>query len=191
MTDKEFWNWFLNNKAAIESFITSETDNYSVYEDLTSKLKSYNEFVIPELTMDTDDNYILILSCDGRRGGINYVEQLYQSSPTIDKWKFQKFRAPGHVIDLNYQGIAFKSTDIRVKYDFDGSYYNTELYIKGYKDTDERYKGLAFLYLDHLVGEYNVMTKIGNIEFKKLGLFTRTTDKVTLQELRIVVERLN
>ena len=191
MTDKEFWDWFLTKKTEIEEFIIAETDDYTIYNELTDKLKSYNDLVIPELTKDTQDNSVLILSCDGKRDGIPYVEKLYESAPKIDKWRIQKFRAPGHVNKLNYQGLEFKSNDLRIKYDFDGQYYNIKLFIKGYKDNDDRFKGLAFLYLDHFIGEYNIMTKVGQIEFKKLGLFANTSDKVTLQDFRAIVERLN
>ena len=191
MTDKEFWDWFQSKKKEIEEFITSDTNDYSIYEELTDKLNSYNDLVIPELTKDTDDNNVLIISCDGKSDGIPFVERLYESAPIIDKWRFQKFRIPGQVRELNYQGLQFKSNDIKAKYTFDGQYYDIELFIKGYSDSDDRYKGLAFLYLDHMVGEYNVMTKIGQIEFKKMGLFTSSADKVSLQELRTIIERLN
>lgn len=191
MTEKQFWDWFLDNKLKLEEFIRSDSNDYSLYNELTNQLKSYNENVIPELTIDSSDNHVLIISCDGRRDGIEFVERLYDSRPPIEKWITQKYRAPGHVIDLNYEGLEFKSKDIKVKYSLSDNLYDLELFIKGYSESDDRYKALAFLYLDHLVGEYNVMTKIGDIEFKKLGLFTSTGDKVTLQEFRAIVERLN
>src|SRR5690606_19221455 len=105
--------------------------------------------------------------------------------------KVQKFRAPGHIKDVSYQGLKLKPSEILVMYEPAGEWYDLELFIKGYKDDDPRYKELAFLYLDHLVGEYNVMTRIGQITFKKLGLVTRKKDKVTLQGLRVAIERLN
>ncbi len=191
MKEKAFWDWFREHKTELEKFIASNTDDYSLFNELTSKLRSYNDLVMAELTKDLEKNNILVLTCDGRRDGITAVESLYENAPQIDKWKIQKFRAPGHVKELNYQGLALKPDAIKVKYTWDGNYYNIEMFIRGYSESDERYKGLAFLYLDHLVGEYHVMTKIGQIEFKKLGLFTGTSDKVSLQELRIAIERLN
>jgi hypothetical protein len=191
MTEKQFWDWFLDHKLKLEEFIRSDSNDYSLYNELTNQLKSYNENVIPELTIDSSDNYVLIISCDGRRDGIEFVERLHDSRPSIEKWITQKYRAPGHVIDLNYEGLEFKSKDIKVKYSLSNNLYNVELFIKGNSESDDRYKALAFLYLDHIVGEYNVMTKIGEIEFKKLGFFTGTNDKMTLQEFRALVERLN
>jgi hypothetical protein len=191
MTDKDFWDWFQNKKSDIEKFIISDSDDYSIYDELTEKLSSYNELVIAELTKDTHDINVLILSCDGRIDGIPFVEKLYESAPIIENWRFQKFRMPGHVKELNYQGLQFKSNDIKIKYTPDEQYFNLELFIKGYNTNDDRYKGLAFLYLDHMVGEYNVMTKIGNIEFKKMNLFTSSNDKISLEELKTIIEKHN
>jgi len=191
MNDKEFWNWFLTKKAKIEEFIVSPGDDYSTYTELVEKLRSYSELVMAELTQDTENNNILVLTCDGRREGIEPIEKLYDSAPTIDSWKIQKFRAPGHVKELNFDGLTLKATDIKVDYESDGRYFDVKLYIRGYNDSDNRYKSLAFLYLDHFVGEYNVMTKIGRITFKKLGILSKPKNPVELQELRAIVERLN
>jgi hypothetical protein len=191
MTAEEFWNWFLSEKTEIEKFIHSDTDDYSIYNELTDKLRSYHNLVMPELTRDKEDFYVLILTCDGKKDGIEPVEQLFNSAPGIDKWKIQKFRAPGHVVELNYQGLSLKPESLKIKYVSNGLYFDIVVFIKGYSDTDERFKGLAFLYLDHFVGEYNVMTRIGQIKFKELALPTQTSDKVSLQEFRSIIERLN
>jgi hypothetical protein len=191
MTAKEFWTWFLDKQKDFEKFIKSPSGDYTLYNELIDKLKTFHELVVAELTMDEEDRHILILTCDGKSDGIPFVEELYACAPPIDGWKVQKFRAPGHVKDVNYQGLKLRPTDIMVKYDYDGEWYDLEVFIKGYKDSDDRYKALAFLYLDHLVGEYNVMTKIGAISFGKLALFGGKSDKVSLQDLRVAIERLN
>jgi len=191
MTAKEFWDWFLTREKDIAHFINSKPDDYSVFEELMNTLNRYHELVIPELTGDKENNNILILSCDGRRDGIEPVERLFGSAPKIPGWKIQKFRAPGHVGEINYGGLAFESDAVAVRYDHDGAMYNIELFIRGYKENDDRYKALAFLYLDHFVGEYNVMTKVGAIEFKKRPILGGPKGTVTLQEFRAIVERLN
>jgi hypothetical protein len=192
MTEQEFWNWFLTKKAQLEGFIVSTTrDDYSVYHELTDKLKSYQKLLVPEVTKN-NDNYVLVLSCDGRREGIPHVQRLFDTAPLIDNWVIQKFRGPGHGMDkVNYRGLLAGPDDIKIKHDLDGHHYDIELFIKGYKENDERFKGLAFLCLDHFVGEYNVMTKIGHIQFKKLALFGGTKDKLSLREFRALIESLN
>jgi hypothetical protein len=49
MTDKEFWDWFKSKKTEIEEFIIAETDDYSIYDELTDKLNSYNSLSRPEI----------------------------------------------------------------------------------------------------------------------------------------------
>jgi len=190
MRESIFWNWFLENKKMIEEFIISESVDYAPYELLTEKIKEYHCDVIPELTIDESNNFVLVISCDGIRSGIEAVKHLVATAPHIDKWVIQKFRQPGAVIDLNYKGLFFKAVDIKAKYFLNKSEIDIELYIKGYKEDDQRYKSLAFLYLDHLVGEYLVMTKIGTIEFKKLGLFAKTSAMKTLPELSELIKAL-
>ena len=42
----------------------------------------------------------------------------------------------------------------------------------------------AMLHLDHAIGEYNVMTRIGNIDFQKLGLFQSMDSLKSLDDLK-------
>jgi hypothetical protein len=191
MKEQQFWDWFLTNKVELEQFISSGSDDYYLYHKMISELKNYNENVVAELTMNVSNKYVLIITCDGKRDGIGYVETLYDKAPAIENWVIQKFRSPGHVRELNYQGLTVKPSDIKIRYAISEHYYDLELFIKGYTESDQRYMSLAFLYLDHLVGEYNVMTRIGTIDFKKLSLFTKTSGMITLEELRVVIEKLN
>jgi hypothetical protein len=190
MNEFEFWNWFSSNKKVVEDFINSESNDYTPYEILTAKIKEYHPDVIPELTVDQANNFVLIVSCDGIRSGMEPVENLVTAAPQIDKWIIQKFRQPGAVIDLNFQGLDFKARNIKAKYFLNDGLVDIELYIKGFKEIDKRYKSLAFLYLDHLVGEYLVMTKIGTIRFRNLGLFTDTSNMKTLPELADLIKAL-
>ena len=190
MEEFQFWKWFTENKKMIEDFLHQKIRDYSPYEILTAKLKEYHPEVIPELTIDSSKNYVLILSCDGIQGGIQPVEKLYEAAPEIESWVVQKFRAPGHIIDLNFKGLKFKAKDIKAKYFLGSDKIDILLYIKGYNEEDSRFKTLAFLYLDHLVGEYLVMTKIGVIEFKKLGFLTKTSDLISLPELSGIIKAL-
>ncbi|HEY1872435.1 MAG TPA: hypothetical protein VGG71_15330 [Chitinophagaceae bacterium] len=190
MKEAVFWNWFSDNKATIEDFINSDSRDYAPYETLTAKIKEYHPDVIPELTIDDKKNYVLIISCDGMRKGIEPVENLFAVAPKIDKWVIQKFRQPGSVINLNFKGLDIKSRDIRSKYFLNDNKVDIELYVRGYKESDQRYKSLTFLYLDHLVGEFLVMTKIGTIAFRRPGIFTSQSGMKKLPELAEMIKAL-
>ena len=190
MKESVFWNWFLVNRKTIEDFVASDSNDYAPYEILTEKIKEYHPDIIPELTIDKSDNFVLIISCDGIRTGIEAVKNLTSAAPSIDRWIIQEFRQPGAIVTLNFKGLTFKATDVKTKYFLNDGRVDIELYIRGYKEGDQRYKSLALLYLDHLVGEYLVMTKIGTIEFKRLGLFTKTSTMKTLPELSELIKAL-
>jgi hypothetical protein len=190
MKESVFWNWFLINRKTIEEFIASDSHDYTPYEILTEKISEYHPDVIPELTIDEFGNFVLIISCDGIRTGIEAVKNLASAAPSIDNWIIQKFRQPGAVVTLNFKGLTFEARDIKTMYFLNDGEVDIELYIRGYKDADNRYKSLALLYLDHLIGEYLVMTKIGSIEFKRLGLFTKTSAMKTLPELSELIKAL-
>ena len=190
MKESEFWNWFLINKKTIEEFIASDLSDNRPYELLTDKFKEYHPDIVPELTIDKSDNFVLIISCDGVSSGIEAVKTLASAAPAIEKWIIQEFRQPGSIVTLNFKGLTFEATDVKTAYSLNNGRVDIELYIRGYKEDDRRYKALALLYLDHLIGEYLVMTKIGTIKFKKLGLLTKTSTLKTLPELTELIKML-
>jgi hypothetical protein len=177
MSERLFWRWFIRNKMQIEKFVDTENhENYFIYNKLTSKIKRVSELLVPEVTKD-DDKYILVISCDGISDGIKSVQKLYDSAPQLDRWTVIKFRQPKDRFDLNFNGLEFKYEDIKVwrKFDMEKEKADIALLIKGYNNEDKRYKALAFLYLDHFIGEFNTMTRVGHIDF--LGWDTLESNK--------------
>lgn len=192
ISETEFWNWFIDNKPALVNFIKSGSNDYTLYNTLTEKLKLYNEEIFPEITINSKDEFVLIISCGGIKAGIPYVNRLCDAAPDITNCIIQKFRQPGHITELNFNGLTFSSDEIKIKPTNNGGKFDIEVYIKGFSSNDNRYGNLAFLYLDHFIGEYNVMTKIGEIEFKKLGLFTKRQGLISLDELKkLIASTLN
>ncbi|HSZ84385.1 MAG TPA: hypothetical protein VK787_00050 [Puia sp.] len=64
MTKEDFWNWFDTNKVSLENFISEKNQDYDIYETLSEKLKQYCEFLIPELTINEENKFVLVISCD-------------------------------------------------------------------------------------------------------------------------------
>ena len=53
-----------------------ENDDYYLYDKLSDLLKEYNDLLIPELTMNKNNEFVLIISCDGNPKGIPFVDEL-------------------------------------------------------------------------------------------------------------------
>jgi hypothetical protein len=50
------------------------------------------------------------------------------------------------------------------------------------------YKQLAFLYMDHIIGEFNSITRVGIIDFHHLDINQSVKESISLQELRKLIE---
>jgi hypothetical protein len=80
--------------------------------------------------------------------------------------------------------------DIRFAYSFnENNLVDIKLYVKGYDETV--HGSLLFLALDTLLGEYDVMTRIGRIEFKELSDADSTNLKTLPELVKLVDSRKN
>jgi hypothetical protein len=191
--EQQFWDWFIANKKKIENFIDSEHNDYSMYNLLTKKMRAYHDEIVPELTKTKDDKYVLIITPDGIKAGIEPTKALAAAKPHIDNWIVEKFRQPCDEITLEFKGVTYPSSDIEVVAEFDSKkeVANIEMFIRNMNKDPINYKNLAFLYLDHILGEFNVLTKIGYIEFHNLDQNKSVKDSMNLLRLReLIAENL-
>ncbi|WMJ75525.1 hypothetical protein RCC89_20525 [Cytophagaceae bacterium ABcell3] len=64
-----------------------------------------------------------------------------------------------------------------------------EVFVKNLDKDVENFKSLAFLYLDHILGEYNTITKVGFIDFYHLEEGKTVKNGISVLELRKLIER--
>ena len=189
--EEQFWNWFLKNKSQIEGFIDSKHSDYSIYNKLSSEIKKYHPVLFAELTKDKDDNYVLIITPDGIKKGIEPTQNLAKNCPIINNWKIKKFRQPNDEIRLNYNGLEYPSEDIILlpEIDHKKEKVNIEVFIKNMNNDVKRYQHLAFLYFDHILGEFNTITKVGYIDFFHIDPGKTVKNGISLLELRKLIEQ--
>ena len=192
-SEEKFWSWFIDNKNKIEKFIDSGHGNYSIYNKLTDKIQEYNSILFPELTKTEDDKYVLIITPDGMKEGVEPTKKLAQESPLIENWIVVKFRQPADEIALNFKGLEYPSSDIEIfpEIDYDREVVNIEMFIRNMHKDEATYQSLAFLYFDHILGEFNTITKVGDINFYHLDETKQVEDSITLLQLRnLIAEKL-
>lgn len=189
MTKENFWEWFEKNKAGLEIFISSEPRDYTIYETLSEKLNQYSEYLIPELTMTENNEFVLIISCDGIKQGIPHAEKLTQNLKKFDNWEIQTYRQPAPMEMIPVNGLNLKRNDIYVEWKKTSSgKYNLTFFVKDFSPQDFNYELGTLLHMDHTIGEYNAMTKIEGVEIKKLGIYQSEKDLKTLDDLKIELE---
>lgn len=189
--DKEesFWNWFKKNRFHIEKFMDSDFSNYTVYDQLTNRLRSYNSILSPELTKTEKDEYVLIITPNGDGKGIEATKKLFDRHPKIENWIVKKFRQACDEVRLNLDGIEYSSSDIEIIPEFeDEDKVDLEIFVRNLNKDERRYKNLAYLYLDHILGEFNSITKVRYIDFYHLDEHESVEGGIGLLKLRKLIE---
>jgi hypothetical protein len=187
--EEQFWDWFVKNKSEIEIFLDSKSTDYTIYKALTKKLKNYNSILFPELTKTENNKYVLIITPDGNSEGIEPTKVLYREHPEIENWIVKKYRQPCDEIRLNFDGIEYPSSDIEIIPEFDNAdKVNLNLFVRNLTKDENRYKSLAYLYLDHILGEFNTITKIGYVNFYHLDEDKRVKGGIGILTLRKLIE---
>jgi hypothetical protein len=70
-------------------------------------------------------------------------------------------------MDLQYRGVSVKASSVSILVEPDGVKAGITVIIPGYtKDKQKTYLGLAFLFLDQALGEFDVATRVGFIEVR-------------------------
>jgi hypothetical protein len=190
MTKEVFWNWFDEHKNLLELLVREEYDDYDLYEELSAQLQEYNEFLIPEITINENNDFVLIISCDGNAKGIPFVNELTQDIKKFERWEIVKFRQPGAMEFIPLNGKDFKRRNIFLKWDklASGKYY-INFFIKQYSQSNPDYEISTLLHMDHTIGEYNSMTKIEGIKMNKLGFFQSKKGLKDLDDLYLEIQK--
>ncbi len=162
----DFWIWLANHKLELEEFLKSDFTNPQPYEALCAELESYCDLLIPELTIEENGDHVLIISCDGRKEGIPWVEELCDAFPVIKGWKTCKYRQRIGFLPAIVDGIQFEEDEILVQYSIvpETGLFDVKIYCKNYIKEDRRYGIAALIYLDHSIGEYNTMTQVRYVD---------------------------
>ena len=161
--EHEFWRWFQANETKLFDF---DTDRERVFDELERELHKVNPGLTFEFGPKENGVRDFVISADGIKEVFPSVIALGDAAPSLQRWKVIKFRprrASGPVV-LN--GIKLSPDQIDFTIEPDAGKVGITLFIEGYTEAQhERYAAVAFLMLDSALGEYDVETKIGGIDF--------------------------
>ncbi len=166
-----FWRWFLTAEARLRD---AHGGDAAALEAAVNEIGDRLRRVHPELCFEygrADDGvFELILSAGGIRSLFPAVAALKQAAPEIPGWRIVGFRPRkescvrvqlGEAV-LEPEGLWYRLTQ-------DADHADLDLFVDGL--TAENLEGLggaAFLMLDAALGEYDVATRIGAIDFDAL-----------------------
>ena len=155
-----FWKWFTDHATELHK----TTDLRVVMESISAELEKVYPGVFAEIGK-AGDELMLVISADGIKKLFPQVQEVYAARPTVPGWKIVAFRQrdAGFAIEMDGKKIEpktvkFVGTPSEGKLDI-------AVYLPGFKKDDEEMKKIGFIILDHMIGEYDMETKIGVIDF--------------------------
>jgi len=186
---ENFWIWFTSKQTKLEDFINDPNRDYAIYHEMTEELQKFSELLYPEITVN-DDKYVLIITPNGIEDGIEPTREIVAAAPELSKWEFIRFRQPMDDVSLEQEDLHYESTDIEIlpQIDEEETKVNVLVFIRNMNKDPKAYQTLAFLYMDHILGEFNVITRVGYIDFKHLDEEKSVGGSISLLKLRKLIE---
>jgi hypothetical protein len=159
--EEVFWKWFQNNENALFDF---EKDRERTFDRLGAEMHKLNRSLTFEFGPKEDGRREFVISADGIREAFPEVEALYALAPSLPRWKFIKFRPRRKPNDISYGGVAVKAASVSVSVEPNGHLADITVFIPGYTQAAHKtYAAIAFLCLDEALGEYDVETRVGQV----------------------------
>jgi hypothetical protein len=188
---QKFWDWFETNA---ESFYEYEDNQDFLFQQLAERLRKVTPSAAFQFGAIEDGRRELILSPDGISDEIQAIKELVAAAPPLKKWNIIAFRQ--RVEDVGFiemEGRKLSLDDIFYTYRFnENNRVDLSLFIKGLDGSHrDQIAQAAFILMDATVGEYDVMTKIGMLDFQdyklapKKDLFPLTALPVLLDSRQI------
>lgn len=161
--ENEFWRWFQANETKLFDF---EADRERVFDELQRELHKVNSGLTFEFGPKENGIRDFVISADGIKDVFPSVIALGDAAPSLERWKVIKFRPRRNAGPVSFNGIKLSPEQIDFTIQPDAGKVGITLYIDGYTEKQhDRYAAVAFLMLDSALGEYDVETKIGGIDF--------------------------
>jgi hypothetical protein len=157
-----FWKWFQKNAAALRA----DKNLQRTMETISKELERGHPGVFAEIGGIGTDR-MLVISVDGKRELFPAVQEIYAARPTVAGWKIVAFRPrmePGDPFVINMNGKKLDPKLMKFTGARNGEKLDISVFIPGFTTLEEFGQG-SFIVLDHVVGEYDMETKIGGIRW--------------------------
>ncbi len=164
--ESAFWRWFQANEAMVFDF---EKDQEHIFDQLQKQLHKVHPDLTFEFGPQQDGKRAFVISAGGIKDAFPAVIALADAAPALPRWKITRFRPRRNFqspVTLN--GLTVSPQQVQFTIEPDGEKVGLTLFIEGYTPADNaKYAGVGYLMLDQALGEYDVETRVGGIEFKE------------------------
>jgi hypothetical protein len=159
-TDEAFWKWFTTNSPSL----SKEPKPIDVMNRIQEQLNKGHPGVLAEIG-STKERRKLVLTADGDRKIFPIIQRLYASRPTVEGWDVVAFRPRDiNALTIEMNGQKLDPRAVRYRAQRSGDQLDVEVFVPGYVEGDKTMAQMAFIALDHTLGEYDVETKVAGIK---------------------------
>ena len=168
--EETFWKWFREHEKEIFDF---EKDQEKVFDQLGKALARVDENLTFEFSTKLENGKReFVISAGGIKSAFPKVESLWSTAPKLERWTFIKFRPRrAEIHDVQFKTRTVKGSQIKYLFfkDQDPNKIGIVLLLPGYREKErEDFGQIGFLFLDQVLGEYDVEMRVGAVEFDAL-----------------------
>lgn len=167
---EDLWAWVVENRSAlvsdVESFGTARATTALAIEKLGSRLRQIDPGLAHEIGMADPQTLDIVVSAEGTKALFPLVIEVVNRVPKVAGLKATAFRQRNPGLSLEVLGHKVTAETVSYVSIVEGDKLGLDLFFD--IDLDERGRVMiGFLLLDMTLGEYDVGTRLGSIEFRE------------------------
>lgn len=162
--ETRFWQWFQANQDMLYEF---EQDQERIFDSLADQLNKVDKDLSFEFGPKKDGKREFIISASGIRDAFPKVEALHAAAPALPNWTIVKFRPRRAPFDIRVGETRVNAADVHIVLHPQDEKVGLAVSIPGYTASEHtRYATIGYLFLDQALGEFDVETRVGAIQFQ-------------------------
>lgn len=162
--EQQFWEWFEQEEDLLFNF---DRDQDRAFGLLSTALASISPDLAFEFGPNKNGMRDFVISADGVKRAFPAVEALAAAAPALPRWNVVKFRPRRNpIMQLNFGGKTVDPANVEFSLLSNGRELGLYLFFDGYTQKEDAIWGqIGYLLLDEALGEFDVKTKVGPIQF--------------------------
>jgi hypothetical protein len=173
--EKQFWDWFVENKCVYENILVSANRTKQDEVDLAmnlfeSELHKYEKNLW--FRMGGSNPYELIITAEGNKSLFFFFSKLVEASPSIYSWTIVPFIQPTNIFEFHYKEGDYELCDKDIFFSYSenpsgpgGYYFEVMFYVEDNKFIkDDGFKSSIIRISENALGEYKFASSIGFID---------------------------
>jgi hypothetical protein len=162
--EQKFWDWFQQNDELLFDF---ESQPDRVFAALTAALEAVAADLTFEFGPRVDGRREFVISAGGIRSAFAAVNALVAAAPMLPHWNVVAFRQRrARIGGVKMGDLTVLPKDVEYCLLSNERKLGIQLFFDGYREDERTTWGqIGYLLLDQALGEYDVATKVGLIEF--------------------------